>query len=114
MSTCGLWSAVITRSVSCASRLAARDVERRDHDVEPREQLVGIVQRAVGADLELAAVEQPEAVGVRLGRGRPVGLLVREPLVEGRDDRALLLDPSSRDPAAIARLIEWSVRTSYS
>ena len=47
-------------------RLAPGDVDRRDDDVEAGEQVVVVVERAVGADLELAAVEQAEA----LGRGR--------------------------------------------
>ena len=74
------------------TRLAARDVERSDDQVERREQLVWIVELAVGADLELAAVQQAEALVVRLGRRRPSLLLRREALVEGADERALFLD----------------------
>ena len=62
-STCGLWIAVRTRSVSCVARLPARDVQRGDDHVEARQQVVLVVEPAVGPDLELAAVQQPEAVG---------------------------------------------------
>ena len=72
----------------------------RGHDeVEPREQVVVVVERAVGADLQLAAVEQPEALGRRLGRRRPGRLLGRVAGVELGDDRALLLDPVGRQAA---------------
>ena len=56
-------------------RLAPGDVDRRDDDVEPGEQVVVVVEVAVGADLELAAVEQPEALRRRLGRRGAGGLL---------------------------------------
>ena len=50
--------------------LAAPDVERRDDEVEPREQLVGVVEFAIGSDLQLAAVQQAEAFGRRLRGSR--------------------------------------------
>ena len=46
------------------ARLAAGDVDGRDDEVEPREEVVLVVELAVGADLELAAVEEPEAARV--------------------------------------------------
>ena len=49
-------------------RLAPGDVERRDDQVEAREQVVLEVELAVGPDLQLAAVQQPEAAGRGLGR----------------------------------------------
>ena len=54
---------------------------------------------AVGADLELAAVEQPEALGRRLGRRRPGRLLGGVRGVERGDDLGLLGDPVGRQPA---------------
>ena len=80
-------------------RLPPRDVERRHDQVEGGEQVVLEVERAVGADLELAAVEQPEPAGRRLRRRRAGGLLGREPGVESRDDLALLGDLVRREPA---------------
>ena len=77
-------------------RLAPGDVDRRDDDVEPGEEVVLVVELAVGADLELAAVEQPEALRRRLGRRGPGGLLRGEPGVQLGDDRPLLLDPVGR------------------
>ena len=74
-------------------RLAAGDVDRGDDDVEPGEQVVVVVELAVGADLELAAVEQAEALRRRLRRRRPGRLLGGEPGVQLGDDRPLLLDP---------------------
>ena len=53
------------------ARLAAADVERRDDEVERRQELVRVVELAVGADLELAAVQQAEALGDVLGRRVP-------------------------------------------
>jgi hypothetical protein len=50
------------------------DVERRDDDVVAGEQGIRVVEPAVGPDLELAAVEEAEALGRRLGRGGAVGL----------------------------------------
>ena len=61
-STCGLRIAARTRSVSWRARLAPPDVERGDDEVEPGEELVLVVEPAVGPDLELAAVEEAEAL----------------------------------------------------
>ena len=83
-STCGLRIPLSVRGGQLGARLAAGDVDGRDDEVEPGEQVVLVVERAVGPDLELAAVQQPEALGRRLGRGRPGGLLGREPRVERR------------------------------
>ena len=44
-------------------RLAPGDVDRRDDHVEAGQQVVLEVERRVGPDLELAAVEEPEAAG---------------------------------------------------
>ena len=64
--------------------LAPGDMERGDDEVERREELVRVVELAVGPDLQLAAVEQPEALRARLGRRRAVALLRDEALVERR------------------------------
>ena len=92
-STCGLRIAVERPPRQLGSRLAARDVDRRDDEVEAGQQVVLEVELAVGPDLELAAVEQPEALGRRLGRGVPAASSAANAGVERRDDRALLLDP---------------------
>ena len=93
------------------ARLPPPDVERGDHEVERREQLVRVVELAVGADLELAAVEQPEALGLRLGRRR-AGLLLRlEPLVEARMSARSSATRSGVRPRAIASDCVWSVIT---
>ena len=81
------------------ARLAPRDVERGHDEVERREQVVLEVERAVGADLELAAVEQPEPARRRLRWRGPGRLLRREPGVEPRDDLALLRHLVGREPA---------------
>ena len=78
------------------------------HDqVEPIEQLVGVVELAIRPDLELAAVEQPEALRARLRRSATFRLLRLEPRVEAPDERALLrhavglpLDGLARETAA--------------
>ena len=72
-STCGLRIALSVRRGQLRARLAPRDVDRGDDEVERREQVVLVVERAVGADLELAAVEQPEAArrGASAARSRP-------------------------------------------
>ena len=44
-------------------RLTAPDVERGNHEVERGQELVAIVQLAVGTDLQLAPVEEPEPLG---------------------------------------------------
>ena len=111
-STCGLRIALSVRRGQLGARLAARDVDRRDDEVEAREQVVLVVERAVGADLELAAVEQPEALGRRLGRRRAGGLLGGEPGVERGDDLgAARSTRSGVRPRAIASDWVWSVRT---
>ena len=40
--------------------LAPANVQRSHHDIEAGEQLIGVVERRVGLDLQLAAVQQPE------------------------------------------------------
>ena len=70
-STCGDRIAFSVRRVRSARGLAPGDVDGGDDEVEPGEERVLVVERAVGADLELAAVEEPEAARVRaLGRAR--------------------------------------------
>src|SRR5450759_1117937 len=81
------------------ARLAARDVDGSNHQVVAIQYLVRIVERGVSADLKLAAVEQPKALRGRLGRGRAVGLLAGEPLVERRHDGPLRLHPLEREAA---------------
>ena len=61
-STCGLRMPLSVRCVEFGAALATRDVDRGDDEVESGEQVVVVVERAVGADLELAAVEQAEAL----------------------------------------------------
>ena len=46
-------------------RLAPANVQRGDDHVEPGKEVVIEVEAAVRPDLELAAVEQPEATGLR-------------------------------------------------
>ena len=70
MSTCGLRIALSVRRVSSARGWRRGDVDGRDDDVEPREQVVVVVEHAVGPDLELAAMEEPEALRRRLRRRR--------------------------------------------
>ena len=74
-STCGLRIALSVRCVSSARVWRRLTWTRRDDEVEPREQVVLVVERAVGADLELAAVEEPEALGRGRG-GRGAGRLL--------------------------------------
>src|SRR4029079_12960863 len=74
------------------ARLAPRDVDGRADQVERRQQLVRVVEVAVGADLQLAAVQQAEALRVGARGQGPRGTLRLEPLVEAGDDLALLLD----------------------
>ena len=76
--------------------LAAGDVDGGDDEIEAREQVILVVERAVGADLQLTAVEQPKALRRRLGRCRAGGLLRRKAGVERGDDRPLLLHPLRR------------------
>ena len=73
------------------ARLAARDVNGGHDQVVASQKLIRIVERGVGADLELAAVEQPEALGRGFGRSRSVGLFALEALVEGYHDPPLSL-----------------------
>src|SRR4051794_39271676 len=79
--------------------LSPADVDGRDDEVEACEQVVVEVERAVGADLELAAVEEAEAFGRGRGRRGARGLLSRVPLVERGDDVGLLRDPVRGEPA---------------
>src|SRR5664279_4102624 len=81
------------------ARLAARDVDGSDHQVVASQYLVRIVEAGVGAYLKLAAVEQPKALHGSLGRGRSVGLLTGESLVECRHDSPLRLHPFDREAA---------------
>ena len=74
------------------ARLAPPHVHRRDDQVEAGQQVVVVVEPAVRAHLELAAVEEPEARHRPVGHG-PRRLLGRVPLVQRRDDAALLLHP---------------------
>ena len=67
-STCGLRIALSVRWVSSARGWRRDDVDRGDDEVEAGEQVVVVVEHAVGPDLQLAAVEQAEALGRCLGR----------------------------------------------
>ena len=91
--------------------LATGDVDRCDDHVEARQQVVLEVERGVGAHLELAAVEEPEATGRCRRRGRAGRFLRREPGVERGDHLDLLRDPVRGQARAIASDCEWSVRT---
>ena len=71
------------------SGLAPADVQGGDDQVEPGEELVVVVEPAVGADLELAAVEQPESLRGGLRRCRAGRLLGRVAAVQRRDDARL-------------------------
>ena len=67
-------------------------MEAGDDDVVARQQLVGVVELAVHADLQLAAVQQAEAIGMR-ALGHVAGsLLACKALVQLGDDRALAFD----------------------
>src|SRR4029078_1096321 len=82
----------VERSTShVRARLATGDVDRRDHDVESGEQVVLVIEVAVRADLQLAAVQEPDPPRLGTGGGAPGRLLRGEPRVQLRDDRALLL-----------------------
>ena len=50
------------------ARLAERRVDRRGHDVKSREDLVGVVEPAVGADVDLRAHEDAERRELRVER----------------------------------------------
>ena len=94
------------------TRLPPPDMQRRDDEVERREQLVRVVELAVGADLQLAAVEQPEALA---GSSRAAP----SPAASSAAKRSLRLRMSARSsatrsgvrPRAIASDCEWSVIT---
>ena len=75
-STCGLRMPLSVRRVS-----SARDWRRETWtEATTRSNRASssswVVELAVGADLELAAVQQAEALGRRLRRGRALGLLL--------------------------------------
>ena len=59
-STCGFSIAASARRVSCSLDWLRPVWMLRDDDVEARQQLVGVVEGRVGADLELGAVEDAE------------------------------------------------------
>ena len=80
------------------ARLAACDMDRGDDQVEAGQQVVLEIEPAVGADLELATVEEAETLGRRPGRCRPGCLLGREPGVERGDHLGLLGDPVRGQP----------------
>ena len=87
-------------------------MDGRDDDVERREELVLVVERRVGTDLELAAVEQPEALLRRLGRRRAGGLLRANRAFSSAMIARSSSTRSGVSPFAIARDWLWSVRTS--
>ena len=86
-------------------RLAAGDVDGGDDEIEAGQQVVVVVETAVGADLQLAAMQEPEAAGVRARGQGPCRLLRRKPGVEGGDDPPLQLHSvrlqAVRDPQAL-------------
>ena len=55
--------------------LAPTGVDARDHHVEPREQLVGVVKRRVGADLELGPMQDLKWSQQRVDAGNLRSLL---------------------------------------
>ncbi len=71
------------------ARQAENRMDARDHVVETVEQLVGIIERAVGQDVALGPLEESE--------------LAAERLVERVDLGPLLADPLDGQPAGIAR-----------
>ena len=91
--------------------LAPPDVERGDDDVVLGEEVIVVVERRVGADLELAAVQEPEPFVGRRGRGPAVGLFPLESGIQLGDDGSLDADPVGVRPWAIASDRVWSVRT---
>ena len=60
-STCGFSIAARTRSVIFFSSRRERGVDAGDDPVERGDQVVGVVERAVEADVDLRAGEQAEA-----------------------------------------------------
>ena len=94
------------------ARLATGDVHRGDDEVEPREQVVVVVERAVRPDLQLAAMQQSET----LRAASPAGAV---PAASSAAKRALSPAMISRccstrsgaRPRAIASDCVWSVRT---
>ena len=80
-SVCGFATAASIRAVIAFGVGAQLGVHAGDDDVEPAEQLVGLVEAAVVVDVELDAGEDPER---------------RELLVERGDDVELLLQPLRR------------------
>ena len=61
MSRCGLAIAASIRRVIVGRVVAQPAVDGADHHVEPGQQLVLLVERAVGQDVDLDAGEDPEA-----------------------------------------------------
>src|SRR4029079_17531956 len=72
------------------ARLAAPDMDGRHDQVEPRQQIILVVELPVGTDLQLAAVEEAKALCRRLRRRGAGGLLLRVSSVERGDDLGLL------------------------
>ena len=98
-STCGLRMAFERAARQLGARLPPGHVERRDDEVEGGEQVVLEVERAVGADLQLAAVEQAEAVGRRAGGAVPAASSAAKRALSVGDDLALLRDLVGREAA---------------
>ena len=84
-----------------------------DDEVEALQQVVLVVEAAVGADLQLAAVEQAEAAGLA-----PAGSVPAASSAAYRALSAAMIPRWSSTragsrPCAIPRLCEWSVSTWY-
>ena len=92
------WPSMVTRGLDAArdqpsrhlvARQAEQRVNARDHVIKTVEQVVGIVERAIGQDVALGSLEEAK--------------LAAERLVERIDFRPLLVDPLDGKPPGVSR-----------
>ena len=76
MSTCGVLDRGERAAGELLGGLAAPGVDAGDDHVEAREELVGVVERRIGADLELGAVQHAERRELGVHPGDRVALLL--------------------------------------